>query len=122
MLIRWHTTLLLILLALYSHLSAAQIRRADLGLSGTCRAQDAAVLPAGYHRLATEPYSSLTVNGKPHKPAKSLSKCQYVSFSEQFDRLLGKEPQLWELGGLKPYNWAFEGLAWLPGVVLDMQS
>ena len=112
---------LLLLAALTAvKLCLAQISRADLGLSGICRLGDgSAALPAGFHRSILQPLSSLTVDGQPHRPAQRLGGCQYVSASAEFDRLLGPQPTLYQIGDLQPFNWAFEGAAWLPGAAVQ---
>lgn len=86
------------------------------GVRGVCRIAPSAasVLPDGFRRSITDPYSSLEasqgnatkllmptavlrlsaaqVDGQPHKAAARLSGCQFVSLDPEFDRLLGPSP------------------------------
>ena len=100
--------------------SLQQVVPASLPLSGLCDVsqQDLRVLPAaGFSRSVLAPYTNTTTVGVPPVPIPSvanLSGCLFQSYDPKFDRIIGNNQTIYQVGPTRSVPWAVESPAYLP--------
>lgn len=105
--------------------SLQQVVPASLPLSGLCHVsqQDLRVLPAsGFSRSVLAPYTNTTTTGVPPVPIPSvanLSGCLFQSYDPRFDRIIGNNQTVYQVGPTRSVPWAVESPAYLPGSLVS---